>query len=788
MYTKPFKELTKGNTDIAGGKGASLGEMINNNIPVPDGYVVLSTTFDKFLSETDLVQEIDSILHDVNHKVISTVEDASEQIQGLIKHKDIPEEIKQEILESFKKLDTKYVAVRSSATAEDGADHAWAGQLDSYLNTTEENILEKIQSCWASLFTPRAIFYRFEKDLHKTKISVAVVVQKMVDSEVSGIAFSVHPVTEDRNQLIIEAGFGLGEAIVSGTITPDSYVVEKEPRRILDINTNTQIKGLYRQENGGNKWIDISEPKASSQVLTKEQILELSEIILNIENHYGFPCDIEWAYENNTFYIVQSRPITTLGGEDSSSKKKDKLSSLLKAENVVKVEGDFVPFLMMIDWLNFYDKNGNFNNIYPLFGYYLNNRVVGYLDGDKYSGCSEEVFKDLVNGGQDIRKIEEKYNSSRTKIKDIYDRFFLDEDFDKSEKNLTSVYKNIYKELQELVAHTLFIEQLDENIISKEISEKQFDFEKIWKLVNYQTFLSFEIRNKNLILEYLRDKKPIKYLTYIFLNYSIIPDIDYLKKELGGYKIEELEKEIEENNILVSKENSIFEKEIKDLSEKEREIVDVIRWAMMTRDDRKNYMNMAESVLYHIAEELFDIWKLDKKLLRYVGMLEIPLGLDYLKDNWSNIKKRPKGFSWVISPDHSYEFNYENVESEINQLDEAVLGKLESKDEIKGSIGNPGIVKGRVRLVLKLEEFSDFQEGEILVTGMTRPEFVPLMKKAKAIITDEGGITSHAAIVSRELKKPCVIGTKIATQVLKDGDLVEVDADSGIVKVLKSKN
>ena len=143
--------------------------------------------------------------------------------------------------------------------------------------------------------------------------------QKIVESETSGIAFSVHPVTEDYNQIIIEAGFGLGEAIVSGQVTPDSYVVEKEPRRIIDVNVSDQTRGLYKLNAGGNEWRDLGD-KGKSQVLNEAQILELSKIILNIEKHYGFPCDIEWAYarpepgrgENDKFYIVQSRPITTL--------------------------------------------------------------------------------------------------------------------------------------------------------------------------------------------------------------------------------------------------------------------------------------------------------------------------------------------------------------------------------------------------------------------------------------------------------------------------------------------
>jgi pyruvate,water dikinase len=307
-----FNELSSNDVGIAGGKGASLGEMTQANIPVPPGFVILSTTFDQFIKDADLAQEIDAILDKVDHKEIHTVESASEKIQGLIKNATMPENIIGEIKKHFKNLDTEYVAVRSSATAEDGTEHAWAGQLDSFLNTTEEDLLEKVQHCWASLFTPRAIFYRFEKGLHTTLISVAVVVQKMVNSEISGIAFSVHPVTEDRNQLIIEAGFGLGEAIVSGQITPDSYVVEKEPRRIIDINVSNQERGLYRVKNGGNEWLEIKEPKASSQVLNERQILELTDMILGIENHYNFPCDIEWAHEDGKFYVVQSRPITTL--------------------------------------------------------------------------------------------------------------------------------------------------------------------------------------------------------------------------------------------------------------------------------------------------------------------------------------------------------------------------------------------------------------------------------------------------------------------------------------------
>ncbi len=320
-FTRNLSELDKDDVSLAGGKGASLGEMIKAGIPVPGGFVVLSTAFEDFIEKTDLNVEIDSILHSVDLKKMHTIEEASEKINALILNAKIPNEIVREIKELFKKMGASFVAVRSSATAEDSSTAAWAGQLETYLNTTEENLIENIKKCWASLFTPRAIFYRFEKDLHKQRISVAVVVQKMIQSDVSGIAFSVHPVTEDRNQLIIEAGYGLGEAIVSGSITPDSYVAEKEPLKILDKNVYAQEKSLVKSEEGGTEWKEVAQADVEKQKLTDNQVLELTKIIINIEDHYGFPVDVEWALENGKFYLTQSRPITTLSADTGSKEK-----------------------------------------------------------------------------------------------------------------------------------------------------------------------------------------------------------------------------------------------------------------------------------------------------------------------------------------------------------------------------------------------------------------------------------------------------------------------------------
>lgn len=316
-HLKFFKEIKKANVNEAGGKGASLGEMTSANIPVPPGFVVLASAFDRFLEETDLNAEIKARLKEVNPEDTNSVEKVSVEIRDAIHDHQMPEDLGEKILKAFDELGAEFVAVRSSATAEDGAIASWAGELETYLNTTRENVIEQVKNCWSSLFTPRAIFYRHEKGLIDHDVSVAVVVQTMVQSEISGIAFTVHPVTEDYDQVIIEAGFGLGEAIVSGQITPDSYVVLKSDMSIFDINISEQtrklVKSKVRDEDGViNEWVDLSQDEGGKQKLTGKQIIELAEICKNIEKHYDFPCDIEWAFFQGKFYITQSRPITTL--------------------------------------------------------------------------------------------------------------------------------------------------------------------------------------------------------------------------------------------------------------------------------------------------------------------------------------------------------------------------------------------------------------------------------------------------------------------------------------------
>ncbi|OGH72170.1 MAG: hypothetical protein A2921_00920 [Candidatus Magasanikbacteria bacterium RIFCSPLOWO2_01_FULL_43_20b] len=330
-HLKFFSHISKSDVAIAGGKGASLGEMSKAKIPVPPGFVVLAGAFDRFLEETDLNAEIKARLKEVNPEDTNSVDKASNVIRDTIHDHEMPKDLAEEILKAFDELRAEHVAVRSSATAEDSAVASWAGELETYLNTTRENVVERVKNCWSSLFTPRAIFYRHEKKLIDHYVSVAVVIQKMIQSEISGVAFTVHPVTEDHDQMIIEAGYGLGEAIVSGQITPDSYVVLKSDMSIMDINVGTQTRKLVRNvrtyekntklrttkikfkkdEDLANEWVELGSD-GEKQKLSGKQIIEVAKVCKRIEDHYGFPCDIEWAMEGGRIYITQSRPITTL--------------------------------------------------------------------------------------------------------------------------------------------------------------------------------------------------------------------------------------------------------------------------------------------------------------------------------------------------------------------------------------------------------------------------------------------------------------------------------------------
>ena len=464
-YILNLKNINKKDRALAGGKGAALGEMIRAGFPVPPGFVVLAGAFDK-----------------------------------------------KEILAEFKKLKTKYIAVRSSATVEDSSTASWAGILESYLNVTEKNLLESIKKCRASIDSPRVIAYGKQKGLNKQKISVAVVIQKMIQSEISGVCFTAHPTTGDRNEMVIEADRGLGDKIVGGKITPVTYTINK---KLLIPGINSFRVVIHRQK------------------LSNRQIIKLAELCQKIEKLFKYPQDIEWAFAKGKFYILQSRPITTFVGNWGAG-----LDYLLK---------DYWNDLDKIVENNFYGRH--------------NKKLITSLSAKVFSALNEAIL------------IMKKYGDWVKKAKVI-------KEFGASAKSLN--------------AGVIFIDAVTQ-----------------------------------------------------FLRETSVRAVKIVKA------------------------------------------------------------NKAKTT--------------DKKT---------------------------------------------------------------ATEDIKGVVASAGklaTVNGTARIVLSGKDFLKIKKDDILITKETGSDFLPAIIKAKAIVTDLGGILCHAAIVARELKKPCIVGTKIATQVLKDGDSIEVDLKSGTV-------
>ncbi len=279
-----FNEPKKNKLNLTGGKGINLINLYNNKFNVPDGFVVTTKAYEDFIEINELKDIISKEVKNIdvdNHKLL---EDVSKKLKKLITDEKIIENLEKDIKTSLKKLKTKKFAVRSSATTEDLLTASFAGQQDSYLNVAEKDVVDAVKKCWASLFNPRAIFYRYNKKIPHDLASMAVVVQEMVDADFAGVVFTVDPIK--KKHILVEAAHGLGEKVVSGSVTPSSYMIDRKSFKIVEKNIN----------------YDIDE----------DIIVNIAKICIKIEKHYKKPQDIEFAVKNKEIFILQSRAITTL--------------------------------------------------------------------------------------------------------------------------------------------------------------------------------------------------------------------------------------------------------------------------------------------------------------------------------------------------------------------------------------------------------------------------------------------------------------------------------------------
>ncbi|MEK6843885.1 MAG: phosphoenolpyruvate synthase [Nanoarchaeota archaeon] len=335
-FVKWFSELSNKDVAIGGGKGASLAEMYNNKFPIPPGFIITAQAYQHLLEKASLHDRMNSLLNKLNVDNTSELNKISKEVRELISGAKMPEDLEEAILEAYAILDVDkqrlsgatssaldilrksheppFVAVRSSATTEDLESASFAGQQESFLNVKgNHNLIQKVKECFASLFTARAVYYRTKKGFPHDKSYLAVVVQKMINSDKSGVIFSKNPVSSNDN-IVIEAVFGLGEGIVSGQIKPDHYEISSDLSdfKILETSVVNKEIAIVRDSAGNNKTVKLREEKSKQQVLSNYEIKRLAQYSKELESHYGKPQDIEFAIEMPEIYIVQSRPITTV--------------------------------------------------------------------------------------------------------------------------------------------------------------------------------------------------------------------------------------------------------------------------------------------------------------------------------------------------------------------------------------------------------------------------------------------------------------------------------------------
>ncbi|WOF16871.1 phosphoenolpyruvate synthase [Methanoplanus sp. FWC-SCC4] len=311
-------DIKKEDIPSVGGKGASLGEMTSVGLPVPPAFVVTAQAFRRFLIESGIEDELFEKLEELDVDDAEKLEATAQEVMRFVRAAKMPDTIKENILASYKDMgDNTVVAVRSSATAEDLPDASFAGQQETYLNIKgEKALLQAIQDCWASLYGARAIYYRAKQGFDDRSVDIAVVVQKLVYSEKAGVMFSSHPVTGESTT-IIEGSWGLGEAVVSGIVSPDNYVFDQKSKHVVDRYIANKVVEIIPDGEHGTKEIEVSKDRQDAPVLSDEMIAKLAKYAKIAEDHYENPQDVEWGIVGDTIYILQSRPITTINNNTS---------------------------------------------------------------------------------------------------------------------------------------------------------------------------------------------------------------------------------------------------------------------------------------------------------------------------------------------------------------------------------------------------------------------------------------------------------------------------------------
>ena len=819
-----FQEIKKEDVMTAGGKGANLGEMTAAGIAVPGGFVVTADAYKVFIKENHLEEMFRRELTEAG-KDEAKLLDAAKKFRHAISKGKLPEEVEKTVREKYAQLgEQARVAVRSSATAEDLPDASFAGQQETYLNVRgAEAVLTQIRNCYASLWGNRAVCYRSNQGYDQLSVALAVVIQKMVESEKAGVLFTVNPINRNPDEMQINASYGLGESVVSGKVTADSYLCDKQGKvKSCQIGSKeTQIIYADTQGTAATKEVAVSEKMQKARCLNDEEIVALCAEAVRIEKHYGCPMDIEWAIAGGSVYILQARAITTLHTDNAEEQKiiagyLEGMQITGKARVNMAFQLEKMPFAYRpLDYDYIIKINRQKAKIFQENGIILTSDPQ--IDDDGIQTLPTSRIK--INGGifklfgtlKLLKNFAVCTEKCRTFLAEYEDEIGKMRQIDFGQKNV--------KECGEFLSYTL-------NLIGR-LAYDRF---------KYALFPSFIARDMEKAVQKV-DKSYTKFDLFWGLN-NKTSEVTRDIAELAG-KIKE-DKALAADLLQGANYQTLYKK-----YPEMQSAFDSFLQKNGYKSDYNCYCVDARTLLenpdrlLHILQPLVastetasgekeqDFGKLMEQLKAIYGS-KYPALKERIEDfRYFHVVREETQYLWetvfyyvrkclertnmLLLSDTDYEHGVANLFAEeliaacergsLSESDKEKIERRNSKhplaqkvwdaskllvfdadgDVLKGVSGSTGTAIGKVCIIHGLEEFYKMQKGDVLVCQLTDPEWTPLFNLASAVVADTGSSLSHAAIVAREYGIPAVLGVGFATTRFKDGDTIKVDGDKGEV-------
>lgn len=842
QYILNIDEVNKENIQLVGGKGANLGELISNGYPVPAGFCISVEAYKSFIEYYSLQERIDQIISEIDWDNPNDIEQKSSLIRSFILEKELLGEIENEVIEAYLALENKsaneaYVAVRSSATAEDLPDASFAGQQETFLYVKGENeLIQYIKSCWASLWSARAVAYRHKNTFDHQKVLISVVIQKMINAEVSGIIFTNNPLTMNEKEMLITSSYGLGELVVSGQVTPDSFIINKSNMNVIKRELGSKEKELVMGTHDRTMLLDLPENKQNSYSLTDKQLRELCELAIQVENHYKFPQDIEWSFADGKLYLLQSRPITTIrrSGEgqlgnlsrtqikilddllehypDAPSPLDYSVVTLSYQSLLDRAEDLGISFSKATEIIQF-DTEGNITLNPPKIKLKWSILLLPF-----------KLLKAAKIKDEQWLDIEQEFNTFLEKMKGLEIMNLSNEQLLKELDNIFVFAEKINQIRFQYIVDSTMMPIITFSIITKLFSNKNdslFTSDIITTNLNYKTSIIdkklFELAMnickfpeiKSIVLErkYCNYNDFLTDLLATPAGEQILAEIENFLNNYG-YRTEKMYQPFISKSWLDDKlyfldilKAVINDPQLFDRKRKEEERNNKYQEWLLKFESKlkgpikklftKNYTRLRKIYIYR-EETVFFIETIFHFGRRITSELAVRLKNEGFLENSNDIifiqreeltevfeMTDKKKFAQILRARKEHAKHNQLIWKQyIIQLSKKTIG---ASKEIKGISGSNGLAEGPVKIITKVEDFKKLEQGDILVCQYTDPAWTPLFGIATAVVSDTGGPLSHAAIVAREYEIPAVLGTKIGTSSLKDGDIVVVDGTEGTV-------